>query len=286
MSELGERTPTRVSFQQGATSAIDDLILLADTGNGTRTIRLAIACRRRPKFVRSNDQTKDLFISLVQADLAADGSPEIEDRIAVVVSGHQNGASEVAELAGIARNQADPAAYFSLINEPGQYSANLRSRLTHFTGLVTNALESLDVSEDGSIEYRCWSLLRRLYILSPPLEPSNDGDWAALVDLLKPWSKDTTEVSAMALRNELEILAGEFAQTAAAIDANVLRRRLHAFIDSKAHRSSVGWKRLLLLDEEARSAVPRTLIGSGTQAELKLERTEMRTGSEGRFGSR
>lgn len=48
-------------------------------------------------------------------------------------------------------------------------------------------------------------------------------------------------------------------------------------VDSTAHRSSEGWARLLLLDREARAAVPRTLIGSGTQAELRLERTEMRS---------
>lgn len=276
MSELGERTPTRVDFQQAAASAVDDLVLVADAGNGARSIRLAIACRRCPRFTRSNGQTKKLFVSLVRADLAADSSPEVEDRIAIAVSGHQGGAREVAELAGVARNQGNAAAYFSLINDSGQYSGKLRSRLSHFTDLVGNALASLDVPDAGSIEHRCWSLLRRLYILNPELEPSNDADWATLADLLKPWSVDNTVDLAIALRNELEILAGEFAQTAAAVDANTLRRRVHAFIDPTAHRTSEGWSRLLLLDREARTAVPRTLIGSGTSVELRLERTEMR----------
>jgi hypothetical protein len=277
VSELGERTPTRVAFQQAATSAVDDIVLLADAENGARSIRLAIACRRRPKFVRSNGKTKELVVSLVRADLAADSSSEIEDRIAIAVSGHQGGAKEVAELAGLARNQYDAAAYFSLINDSGQYSANLRSRLSHLTDLVGSALATIKFPNAGSTEHRCWSLLRRLYVLGPHFEHSNEEDWAALADDLKPWSVGNTTASAITLRNELEILVGEFAQTAAAVDANVLRRRLHAFINPTAHRSSDGWTRLLLLDREARAVVPRTLTGSGKKGQLTLERTEVRT---------
>jgi hypothetical protein len=277
MSELGDRAPTQVAFQRAPASAVDDLLLVADPETGSQAVRLAVACRRRPQFTRSHAQTKELFVSLVRADIAANSSPEIEDRIAIAVSGHQGGAREVAELAGLARNQGNAAAYFSMINDSGQYSAKLRSRLSHVTDLIRNALASINVPDTGSIEHRCWSLLRRLYVLSPDLESSNDGDWAALTDLLKPWSVDSTTASAIALRNELEVLAGEFAQTAAAVDANALRRRLHTFINSTAHRSSAGWTRLLLLDREARAAVPRTLIGSGTRAELTLERPEVRT---------
>src|SRR3954467_6511968 len=275
MSELDQRAPTHVAFQQAPFSVVDDVVLRADAQSGSPTVCLAIAGRPRPQFRRRNSKTKDLFASLVRADIAADSS-EVEDRIAVAVSAHQRGAGEVGELGSLARNQHNAAAYFSLINDSGQYSAGLQSRLSHLLDLVKNALVRIDVPDAGSIEQRCWSLLRRLYILSPRLETSNDGDWTGLVDLLKPWSVENTAASAVALRNELEILAGEFAQTAAAVDANTLRRRLHLFIDSKAHRSSVGWTRLLLLDREARVAVPRSLTGSGIHGNLTLERTQMR----------
>lgn len=274
MSELDDRAPTHVAFQQAPVSVVDDVVLTADAKTGAPAIRLAIACRRRPQFIRSNSKTKDLFISLVRADIAADSS-EAEARIAVAVSGHQSGAREVGELSSLARNQPNAAAYFSLIN--GQYAANLRARSSHLVALVENALASIDIAYTGSIEHRCWSLLRRLYVLSLELEPSNDEDWAAIVDLLKPWSVERTAASAVALRNKLEILAGEFAQTAASVDADALRRRLHPFIDSTAHRSSVGWTRLLLFDREARAAVQRTLIGSGIHGHLTLERTQLRT---------
>lgn len=274
MPELGDRAPTRVAFQQAPGSAVDDLVLVAEAEAGYRAVRLAIACRRRPQFIRSNRETKDLVLSLVKADIAAD-SCEIEIRIAVAVSGRQAGAGEVAELACLARNQSSSAAYFSLINEPGRFSGDLRKRLVHFGALVENALAQIE-AEAGSIEHRCWSLLKRLYVLSPEIELPNEENWAALSDLLRPWSVDNTAASAIALRNELESLAGEFAQTAAEVDANTLRRRLHAFIDSTAHRSSVGWRRLMLLDQEARTAVPRTLTGSGIHGELTLERHQVR----------
>jgi len=277
MSVLSERTPTRVGFQQRATSAVDDLVLVTDAGDGARSMRLAVACRRRPQITRGNRETKELFVSLVRADLAADRSADVEDRIAIAASGRQGAAKEVAQLAGLARNQRSAAAYFSMVNEPGQFSRELRNRLSHFKDLVGNALASIRGSEADSIEQRSWSLLRRLYVLSLELEPTDDGDWAALADLLKPWTVDHSAASAIALRNELDVLAGEFSQTSAEVDASVLRRRLHNFIDPLAHRSSMGWRRLLELDREARASVPRTLSGSGVHAELKLQRTEVRT---------
>ena len=277
MSELGERAPTEVRFQQAPASAVDDLVLVADAGSGDQSIRLSIACRRRPVFTRSNEKTRELFVSFVRADLAAEDSSDVEEGIAIAVSGHQGGAREVAELAALARNQSDAAAYFALVSEPGRFKAKLRERLSHLKDLVGNALTSISSSDSSSIDQRCWSLLKRLNILSLELEPPSEEDWTALVDLLKPWSRDGTTESARALRNELESLAGEYAQTAAAVDANTLRRRLHSFTDPTTHRSSVGWKRLLLLDEEARAAVPRVLTGPGDRPELRLERAEVRS---------
>ena len=124
MSELNERAPTHVAFQQAPTSAVDDIVLKADAEAGSPAVRLAIACRRRPQFTRSNKETKDLFVSLVRTDMVAEKS-EIEDRIALAVSGHQSGTREVGELASLARNQST-AAYFSLINEFARHTTRPR----------------------------------------------------------------------------------------------------------------------------------------------------------------
>jgi hypothetical protein len=275
--ELDGRPLARVAFQQSSVSPVDDLLLTSRPDDGARSIRLAVACRRSPSFVRSNEPTKKLFLSLVQADIEADRSPGIEDRIAIAVAGHQGGAEEVAELASLARNQRDGAAYFAKIKEAGRFSADLRSRLSHVRDLVDGAVQSIGVPDAGTVEERCWSLLSRLFVIPLRLETPDEADWVTLVDVLKPCSSSRTPASGVALRNELDILSGEFAQTAADIDANMLRRRLHAFIDPAAHRSSQGWKRLLLLDRDARDTVPRALPASGDQSPLTLERTDVRT---------
>ncbi|MGH3525930.1 MAG: hypothetical protein ACRDQ6_01290 [Pseudonocardiaceae bacterium] len=142
---------------------------------------------------------------------------------------------------------------------------------------MASALQAIGVSDAGVVKERCWSLLSRLSVISLRLETPDEADWAALADVLKPWSSGKTAASGAAARNELDTLAGEHAQTAADIDANMLRRRLHTFIDPDAHRSSQGWKRLLLLDRDTRETVPRTLLAPGGQSPLVLERTEMRT---------
>lgn len=276
VSVLGERVPSRVAFQQSQASAVDDLVIFAAGNAGSLDTHLAVACRRSPRFIRSDDKTKELFVSLVLDDLAADASVEVDSRLAIAVSGHQNPAEEVAELAHAARQQPDANTYFSLINDSGRYASKLGSRLSHIEDLVKNAIEAIGGAEAGPTRERCWSLLKRLHILSFSLEPPNEDDWTSLVDLLTPWSVGGTTESAIALRNELDVLVGEFAQSSADIDANMLRRRLHSFIDPAVHRSSEGWKRLLLLDRDAREAVPRTLLGAGSQAPLRLERADMR----------
>src|SRR5680860_1462608 len=58
--ELGERAPDRVAFQQSPATSVDDLVATAIDAAGT-SIRLEIAVRRSPKFIRSNEKTKELI---------------------------------------------------------------------------------------------------------------------------------------------------------------------------------------------------------------------------------
>jgi hypothetical protein len=276
LSELDERVVATVAFQQAPSSAVDDLVVTARSNDGSIPIGLAIACRRRPQFTRGNAKTKELFAQLVHASRAADDDNDVDQRLAVAVAGSQGGALEVSELAGVARNQHDPAGFFDLINGSGQFSNKLRTRLAHLRDLVQLA-QAANGEPDVTAEERCWRLLTQLRVLGLSIEPSDDQDWVDLVSLLKPWAAKGTMESAIALRNQLEALAAEYAQTAAAVDANTVRRRVHLSIDSSAHRTSVGWSRLKLLDAEARAAVSRSLVGSGVNQPLKLARSELQT---------
>lgn len=276
VSELDERAVGRVAFQQGLSSAVDDLVVDASSNDESTPIRIAIACRRRPQFTRGNAKTRGLFSQLVATSKAAEADQDVEQRLAIVVAGRQGSALEVSELAGVARNQHDSAEFFALINTPGQFSNKLRTRLAHLRDLVQLAQTS-NGEPDVSADERCWRLLAQLRVLGFSIEPSDDQDWVDLISVLKPWAAKGTKASATALRNQLEALAAEYAQTAAAVDANTVRRRLHASIDTAAHRTSEGWARLRLLDTEARAAVARSLVGSGVKKPLTLARSELRT---------
>ncbi len=276
VSELGERAPTRVAFQQSPGSSVDDLVLTGEAKPGVATVRLAIAVRRAPKFIKSDEKTNALVLALVRADLAAEraGGPQLDDRLAIAVSGYQQHARDVAELATVARNHTDAHEFFSVINKPGKFATS--DRLGHLRDMVKGALAEIADENAGSAEHRCWSLLTRLHVIDKDLEPGRDADWTALLDSLRPVTVDHSPTSAVALRDRLEQLAGEFAQSAATVDRGVLRRRLRGVIDPTAHVPVAGWSRLLRLDKEARSAVPRTLVGSGTRPEFKLARAELR----------
>jgi hypothetical protein len=276
LSELSERPLGRVAFQQAPTSAVDDLVVTSTKDDQSTSIRLAIACRRRPQFTRGNAKTRELLAQLVRASKAAEADQVVEQRLAIALAGRQGSALEVSELARVARNQHDSAGFFELINTSGQFSNKLRTRLAHLRDLVQFAQAS-NGETDVSAEERCWRLLAQLRVLRFSIEPSDDQDWVDLISLLGPWAAKGTKDSATALRNQLEALAAEYAQTAAAVDTDTVRRRLHALLDTSAHRTSEGWTRLRLLDAEARAAVSRSLIGSGVENPLKLARSELLT---------
>jgi hypothetical protein len=140
--------------------------------------------------------------------------------------------------------------------------------------MVATALA--EVGDDpGTPEHRCWSLLRRLWVVQANLEAGHETDWTALIGDLKPVALDHSQESAAALRDRMEQLSAEFARTAAAVDALALRKRLHGALAPAAHVPPPGWTQLLALDQQARSAVARSLAGAGS-TELTLPREATR----------
>ena len=272
--ELGERAPERVAFQQSPATSVDDLVATASTTVGT-SIRLEIAVRRSPKFIKSNHTTNELVASLIRADLDAehDSEPLVERRLAVAVSGQQTHAQEIAELADIARGQSTAEEFVKLIRTPGKFAS--RSRLDHLIDMVATALVEIPEEDAGTPEHRCWSLLRRLWIMQVDLETGHEGDWTRLVSDLKRVALEQSDEAAVALRDRIEQLSAEFARSAAVVDAILLRRRLHGHIRPDVHVPPVGWTRLLALDEQARLVVARSLIGAGSTS-LTLPRRAIR----------
>jgi hypothetical protein len=278
VSELGEQAPNHIAFQQASKTTVDDLVLTAPTADGHSVVRLEIAVRRAPKFILSDKKTNELVLALVRADLAAEraADPSTQRRFAVAVSGHPTHAREVAELAVVARGQSSAEAFFDLVTTPGMFAA--RPRLIQLRDMVAAALGDISESEVGTAEQRCWSLLTRLWMVEADVEVGQEGDWTALIDHLKPVVIGNTHESATALRDRLEQLSAELARVSGAIDGPTLRRRLHGQIVPDAHVRPAGWARLLSLDEEARSAVGRTVAGFNSAEGLVLPRETVRRG--------
>lgn len=272
--ELGERAPERIAFQQSPKTSLDDLVATASAAAGT-SLRLEIAVRRSPKFIRSDEKTKELVAALVRADLDAEHNSEllVERRLAVAVSGQQTHAQEIAELAVVARGQSTADEFVELIRTPGKFAT--RTRLDHLIDMVAAALIEISDEEADSPEHRCWSLLRRLWIMQVDLETGHEDDWTRLVSNLKRVALEPSDEAAVALRDRIEQLSAEFARSAAVVDAVLLRRRLHGHIRPDTHIPPFGWTHVLALDEQARLAVARSLIGVGATS-LKLPRRAIR----------
>ncbi|SNR95047.1 hypothetical protein [Blastococcus mobilis] len=273
--ELDERAPERVAFQQAPTANVDDLVVTARAADGVASVRLEIAVRRTPSFVRSDTKTAELVKLLVRADLAAERSadPLVERRLAVAVSGRQAHAQELAELAVVARGQSSADEFVELVRTPRKFKT--RPRLNHLIDMVADALGGIGDEDAGTPEHRCWRLLQRLWIMQVDLETGHEDDWTRLVEDLKPVSRDHTQEQALALRDRLEQLSGELARNAGVLDAPALRRRLHGALAPASHAAPQGWTRLLALDEQARTTVARSL-GPGASNELTLPRSAVR----------
>lgn len=273
--ELGERPPTKVALQQAHATSVDDIVVDALAADGVSSVRLEIAVRRRPRFVPSDKSTVGLIAALVRADLAAEREtdPLVEHRLAVAVSGHQSHTAELAELALLARDQSNADDFFTLLRVPRKFA--VRPRLDHLLAMVSAALADVPERGVGTPEARCWSLLRRLWVMPLELEAGNERHWTTLADELRPVAIRHSRDAAVALRDRLEQLAGELARSAGSLDAPGLRRRLHGEIDPDAHERPVGWTRLRSLDTEARSIVARSITGAGA-TDLVLPRQAIR----------
>lgn len=272
--ELGERPPSRVAFQQSPAAHLDDLVVTASGADGVSSLRLEIAVRRTPRFIRSDKKTTDLVASLVAADIAAENDPDtgVEHRLAVAVSGYQVHAQQLAELAGVARAQATADEFFALVRTPGRFAS--RGRLEQLRDMVAAVLPGIPGAL-GSAEQRCWSLLRRLWMMQTQLETGHEDAWTAIIDDLQRVAIGGLVENAAALRDRLEQLAGEFAKNAGAVDAATLRQYLHGQIVSNTHVPAPGWTRLVDMDRRTRSAVARSAIGREATT-LRLPRNAIR----------
>ena len=279
--ELGHSSRVvSVGFQQAPAFSVDDLVVNAARGDESEPwLRLALAVRRSPNIVKSDELAQKLVRAFVHTmtNAPADGT---ECRLGLVVAGRQRHAEQLAQLAGLAAVQMDAAGFFDLVRTPSKFSADVRRRLVHVEKLVDRALvaEGEIESDIALVQLWTWRLLSHLTVLMPRLETPDETDWSVVTNALIPVARDTDLSSAARLRDRLVALADEYVPKAARIDLSLLRRDTHDLLDTTNRRHRQGWRMLDLLHDRALGSVSGEIMsGDGTRC-VRLDRSDAAAG--------
>ena len=276
-TEFGDgRRVVSVAFQQAPDHSVDDLVVRAVCPNGLQQpLLLALAIRRSPKIVQSDEPSRKLILQFVRAvtDGLSDGQ---EYRLGLVVSGPQQRAQNLARLADLAVAQMDARGFFDLIQTPGKFESRLRTRLDQLGKLVERSLQDLGVPEPSTdlIQQRTWQLLSMLKVLMPRVEPPDETDWADVTNSLIAVVRDSDLAAASSLRDRLIFLASEYSPRAARVDLAMLRRDSHALLDTTLRLHKDAWLTLNLVDQLARESVRTEITEADDGRSLRLDRMD------------
>lgn len=274
-TELGDgRMVQAVQFQQAGNTPVDDLVILAARPDERApSLQLALGVRRRPRIIPSDPLSHQLILQYVQALLAFpdDG---LDHRLALVVAGPQQPASQLSELASFAADQKDADSFFELLGTPKKFSSALTGRLRCLRELVAGALRAMGSADvdDSVVRLRTWELLSCLHVLMPRLEAPDDADWAGVRNRLIPVARGNTLSGAGHLLDRLEALAGEYFPRAATVDLKLLRRATHEHLELGRWRHQRGWEALDHLHRQAIEAVRDNIAAPGPGGPLHLDR--------------
>lgn len=279
--ELGDgRFAVGVAFQQAPEHSVDDLVIRASRAEESEpSLVLAVAVRRAPNLVQSNEDSRRLVRAFVNEVLNAPAEGP-EHRVALVVAGIQDHAKQLGTLAGLASNQTDASGFFDLVGTPGRFTTDLHGRLDQMAALVRLALQDLGVAEptEEIVRQQTWELLSRLTVLMPRFEAPDEADWGAIANNLTRVARGGDLYGASRLRDRLVALASEYPQNAASVDRSLLRRHAHEVLDSTARLHVQGWGTLDHLHSRAIAAV-RTEITSGDLSRVAhLDRGDVAAG--------
>lgn len=179
-----------------------------------------------------------------------------EHRVGLVVAGPKEHAEQLRELAGLAAGQMDAPGFFRLVRTPSAFNRGIRDRLGQLEKLVQHALVKLEMDPDEAlIQQRTWQLLSSLTVLMPRVESPDEKDWADVANSLRPVARGDDLTEAVALRDRLFALAGEYSSKSARVDLRLLRRRVHEMLEASSRPHLRGWQRLDHLHDRALASV-------------------------------
>jgi hypothetical protein len=227
VSVLGDEfTPTKLSFQVPLTP-IDDFVLEGQRSNGAIR-RVAIAVRRDPKLVKTNDASVKLFGSFIEfISLHADDLAAGNWRMAVAVGADSVHAKQLKTLIEIARDQTSNEDFRSDIGRRGRTTPAARTRLGSLDKLVLKALEN---KQPGVSAYEAaemtWKILTLLQVESLQLEGASNSDRTSAVTALRGVHPLGTAEAANELFQRLAELSARYAASQAVKGSLQLQRDL------------------------------------------------------------
>jgi hypothetical protein len=231
-TEARELPVRRVSFQTGPAHPVDDL-LVACSDDRTQ-VTLAVACRATPNFVQSDDATVKLVGSLLEEIAKFDTDTH---QVAVATAGRSNQWEQLATVCAIARGHADPESFQSSLDIDGRWSQPVRDRSAQFLKMVAKAVDGAPDADE--VLRLAWKLLSRLHVLGFAVQSPDESDRTAIATSLDAVAAGTAD--GVAVRDRLEVEATRYDATGAVVDRKLLRRDLHALLDSPSTRSSHAW---------------------------------------------
>ncbi|MRK03012.1 hypothetical protein GEV27_15950 [Aeromicrobium sp. S22] len=233
--ETDELPITGLEFQTSPKYEVDDVIVRA--GNDAAELRLHLAGRRRPNFVKSHEKTIVLLSHLL-ADAEKFGRDE-RAYVAIGVADLSPQYREVQSLTSLARDNANEAVFHDQVHTDGRHSA-LKNRYGHFKGIVQRVRPDATETE---LRDALWLLFNRLWVLVFRVEPGDETDWTQVATQLNPISRDGT--SGAKLRDRLHSDCGtRFDIQGTVVDKTLVRRRAHDLIDQAGTRDKAAWARL------------------------------------------
>ncbi|MEV4199638.1 PIN domain-containing protein [Micromonospora globbae] len=216
-------TPREVRFQQAAVSPVDDLVVVGDCPTGLRSIYVGV--RRAPTIAGGSLPFVALLVDYLR--MVVDRQPELDadrERLGLAVAAPHQGASEITQLAFLARKHPDDASFRAVISAPRHTNGKVRTRLGHLDSAVQAAAERGgalldDVTGSSALT---WRLLKALRIIELRLEGDDPADVTNLVGRLVPLAGDAAR--AVALWHRLLHLSAVYAQAAAIVTFDMLAR--------------------------------------------------------------
>ena len=273
------RRVVSVALQEAAAHPADDLVIGAAYPDESKpSLVLAIAVRRSPNLVLSDEPTRKLVRGLVRG-LLSEPSNGPKLRWGLVVSGPQGHAEQLAKLADHAATQMDASGFFELIHSPRKFDRGIRGRLGQIEKLVESSLKDLGVAEVGTalVQDRVWQLLGRLVVCMPRLESPDETDWLTVAKTLIPVARGADLTAAFCLRDRLATLASEYSPQSARVDLTMLRRDAHALLDATKRHNEHGWRILDHLHRGALASVRGEIASNDGVRRKKLDRSTAAT---------